>query len=112
MTESLKALPLVLAETAQPGGLQAVIAQFFPIIILLVIMYMLLIRPQQKKAKEHQKLTESLKAGDRVVTTGGIYGTISGVKENSINLKIADGVEIEIARASVRNRLSEDAESA
>lgn len=71
------------------------------------IMYFLMIRPQQKQAKQRQALLNSLRAGDKVITTGGIYGKIKKVKDNSVILQVADKVEIELARAgvaSVENR--------
>ena len=71
------------------------------IALIFVIFYFLLIRPQQKKQKEHQNLLESLRKGDRVVTSGGIYGTVVGVKENIVVLKIAENVKIEIAKSAV-----------
>lgn len=71
------------------------------IALIFIIFYFLLIRPQQKKQKEHQKLLESLSKGDRVVTSGGIYGTVIGVKENIVVLKIAEDVKIEVAKSAV-----------
>ncbi|NOY82371.1 MAG: preprotein translocase subunit YajC [Kiritimatiellaeota bacterium] len=84
-----------------PGDLRGMLGSFMPMILIFVIMYLLLIRPQQKKAKEHRELVSQLKAGDAVVTNGGIHGTVSTVKEKTIMLKVADGVEIEVARAAV-----------
>ena len=77
------------------------IAQFAPLIFIGVIFYFLLIRPQQKQRKELQKLVESLKTGDKVVTSGGIYGMISNVKERTVLLKVADNVKIEIDKSAV-----------
>lgn len=71
------------------------------------IMYFLMIRPQQKQAKQRQALLSSLRVRDRIITTGGIYGKITKVKDNSVMLQIADKVEIEVAKsgvASVENR--------
>ena len=66
-----------------------------------MIFYFLLIRPQQKQRKEQQKLIEALKTGDKVVTSAGIHGLISNVKEKTVLLKVADNVKIEIDKASV-----------
>jgi preprotein translocase subunit YajC len=71
------------------------------IALIFIIFYFLLIRPQQKKQKEHQKLMEGLTKGDRVVTSGGIYGTVVGVKDNIVVLKISEEVKIEIAKSAV-----------
>ncbi len=75
--------------------------QFLPLIIIAVLFYFLLIRPQQKKQKEHQKLVESVKTGDKVVTSAGIHGIVSNVKEATILLKVADNVKIEMDKAAV-----------
>jgi preprotein translocase subunit YajC len=71
------------------------------IALIFIIFYFLLIRPQQKKQKEHQKLMDSLTKGDKVVTSGGIYGTVIGVKEGIVVLKIAEEVKIEVAKSAV-----------
>lgn len=72
-----------------------------PLVFIFVIFYFLLIRPQQKKAKEHQKLVESIKTGDQVVTSAGIHGTVTNVKEKTFIIKIADNVKVEFDRGSV-----------
>lgn len=74
---------------------------FLPLIFIFVIFYFLLIRPQQKKQKEHANLVASLKSGDRVITTAGIHGLITNVKENTVSLKVADNVKIEMDRAAI-----------
>lgn len=76
-------------------------------VVFFAIMYFLMIRPQQKQAKQRQTLLSSLKVRDRVITAGGIYGKITKVKDNSVMLLIADKVEIEVAKSgvtSVENR--------
>jgi preprotein translocase subunit YajC len=86
------------------------IAQFAPLLFIGVIFYFLLIRPQQKQRKEQQKLIESLKTGDKVVTSAGIYGLISNVKEKTVLLKVADNVKIEIDKAAVATVLERSSE--
>ena len=86
------------------------IAQFAPLIFIGVIFYFLLIRPQQKQRKEQQALISSLKTGDKVVTSSGIYGLISNVKETTVLLKIADNVKIEIDKAAVASVISRSGE--
>ena len=77
------------------------IGQFIPLILIFVIFYFFLIRPQQKKVKEHKAMVESLKKGDKVVTSGGITGTISRVVDNEkIEVEIADNVTVEIIRGT------------
>ncbi|MCF7855671.1 MAG: preprotein translocase subunit YajC [Candidatus Pacebacteria bacterium] len=93
---------LVLAAAEQsPAGWQRMVAQFFPFILLFVVLYLLWIRPEQKKAKEHRELIQRIKAGDKVVTSGGIHGTVTGVTEQTLTLKIADNVEIDIQRGAI-----------
>ncbi len=77
------------------------IAGFLPIIILFVIFYFLLIRPQQKKAKEHRGMISNLKKGVRIITSGGIYGTIISIDDTTIGLEIAEKVKIKITRGNV-----------
>jgi len=69
-----------------------------PIILIFVIFYFMLIRPQQKKQAEHQKMVSELKKNDEIITSGGIHGVIANVKDNSVILKIADEVKIEIQK--------------
>ena len=84
-------------QSAQGGGLGA----FVPIILMFVIFYFLLIRPQQKKAKDHQTMIGNLKKGDRVLTSGGIYGQITAIDESIATVEIADKVRVKITRSSV-----------
>ncbi len=73
---------------------------FGPLIFMAVIMYLLLIRPQQKKAKAHAELLKSVKTGDKVVTSGGILGVVVGVKEKSVSIRSAD-TKFEILKSSI-----------
>jgi preprotein translocase subunit YajC len=74
---------------------------FIFLIGMVVIFYFLLIRPQQKRAKEHRKLVEALSKGDEVVTSGGILGTISDVGDQYLTVKLADGVEVRMQKQAV-----------
>jgi preprotein translocase subunit YajC len=65
------------------------------------IFYFIMIRPQQKKVKEHKKMVEELKKGDRVITAGGIYGTVENLSTDTLTIKIAEGVKIKITRGSI-----------
>ena len=75
--------------------------QFAPMVLIFVVFWFLLIRPQQKKAKEHRAMVAALKRGDRVVTNGGIYGQVSHVADDHLMVEIADGVKIKIVRDAV-----------
>ncbi len=81
---------------------------FLPLIILFVVFYFLLIRPQQKHQKKRQELLRSLEKGNRVVTIGGIYGIIKEIDEDTLSLKIADNLNVKFARAAVDRVLGED----
>uniref|UniRef100_A0A7V0Z3E4 Preprotein translocase subunit YajC n=1 Tax=candidate division WOR-3 bacterium TaxID=2052148 RepID=A0A7V0Z3E4_UNCW3 len=81
------------------------IFSLLPLILIFVVFYFLLVLPQQKRQKQHQKLLNSLKKGDRVITSSGIYGTIANVKDNIINLVIADGVKVDIDKNHIVSRI-------
>ncbi len=77
------------------------IGQFIPLILIFVIFYFFLIRPQQKKVKEHKVMVENLKRGDKVVTAGGIVGTVDRVIDNEkVEVEISDNVKVEIVKAT------------
>lgn len=78
-------------------------AFLIPFILIFVVFYLLLIRPQQKKQKTHQAMLNSLSKGDKVLTTGGLYGTIVGMKSGNsiIVLRIADKVNVEVSKSSI-----------
>ena len=82
-------------------------AQFLPLILIFAIMYFLLIRPQQKKVKEHQAMVEALRRGDQVVTQGGLIGKVSKVKEDGeLEVEIADGVRVRVVKATIAQVLN------
>jgi len=83
------------------GGTPSPLVQFLPLVAMFAIFYFLLIRPQQKKAKEHKALLDTLKKGDQVVTAGGIHGKVVSVDEKTVNLEIANGVVIRISKGFV-----------
>ena len=76
-------------------------AQFIPLILIFVIFYFFLIRPQQKKVKEHRAMVENLKKGDKIVTSGGITGTITRIVDNDkVEVEISDNVTVEVVRGT------------
>ncbi len=81
------------------------IVGLLPIILIFVVLYFLMILPQQRRQKKHLEMISSLKKGDRIVTTSGIYGIITNVKENSFLVKIADNVEIELEKGSISHKI-------
>ncbi|MDP8236678.1 MAG: preprotein translocase subunit YajC [Candidatus Erginobacter occultus] len=83
------------------GGQGGLGGMLIPLILMFAVFYFLLIRPQQKKQKEHQRMVSELQKGDRVITSGGIHGVISSVKDDTITVKVADNVKLEISRGNV-----------
>ena len=86
-------------------------AQFIPLILIFVIFYFFLIRPQQKKVKEHKLMVEALKRGDKIITTGGIVGTVERIIDNEkVEVNISENVNVEIVRSSGIQGLANTAE--
>ena len=77
------------------------LVNLLPIILIFIIFYFLLIRPQKKQQDEHKKMVSSLKKNDEVITSGGIHGTITNVKEHTVTLKVDDNVKVEVQKSSV-----------
>ena len=99
---------LAFAMAGAPGGTEggagggiAAFQQFIPLIFMFAIFYFLLIRPQQKKAKEHKALLDSLKKGDNIITAGGVYGKVSAVENDLVILEVANNVTIKITKSFI-----------
>lgn len=84
------------------------IASFLPIILLFVIFYFMLVRPQQTQQKKRKEMLASLKKGDRVISIGGIYGMLKEVQDDIVILRIADNVNIKMARGGIERILGEE----
>ena len=85
------------------------IAQFIPLILIFVIFYFFLIRPQQKRVKDHKAMVESLKRGDEIITSGGIIGTIDRVMEDDrIEVNIGDNVKVQIIKSTITSLLKKE----
>ena len=83
------------------------LAQFAPLILIFAIMYFLLIRPQQKKVKQHQAMVEALRRGDQVITQGGLVGKVVKVKDDGeLEVEIAEGVKVRVVKATIAQVLS------
>jgi preprotein translocase subunit YajC len=93
-----------LAQASGSSGGSSPLTQFVPLIAIFAIFYFLVLRPQSKKAKEHQAMLSELKKGDEVVTSGGLIGKISGITDNELTLQVQEGVRIRVTRASVTGR--------
>lgn len=93
--------------TAAPGGSSG-FSSLIMMAVIFAIFYFILIRPQQKKMKDHKKMVEELKKGDKIITSGGIYGTVVAASTNTLKVEIADGVKVKISRSTVGTVLSEE----
>ena len=92
---------------AAGGGAAAGLGGLIPIVLIFAIMYFLMIRPQQKKMKEHRAMVEALSRGDQVVTQGGLIGKITKVKEdNEVEVEIATGVKVRVVQSTIVNVLN------
>jgi preprotein translocase subunit YajC len=89
---------------ASGGGGLGALQSFVPMLLIIGVMYLLVLRPQVKKQKETQKMLSELKKGDDVVTTGGIIGRISGIKDDEMTLSIQEGVRMRILRSAIAGR--------
>ena len=98
----------LLAQTPAPAG-PSPLASFVPIILIFVIMYFLLFRPQMKRQKEHARLVAAVKTGDHVITGSGIHGMITNVKDRTVIVKIAENVKIEMEKSAITTVVKADA---
>ncbi|MGK9165014.1 preprotein translocase subunit YajC [Inquilinus limosus] len=96
------------AQAADPGaaGGAGLLVQFAPLILIFVVFYFLLIRPQQKRAKEHRDMLAALRRGDRIVTGGGIVGTVQKVADDELTVEIAENVRVKVIRSTVTTVLA------
>ncbi len=86
---------------APPAGPAGGLMQLAPLILIILVFYFLIIRPQQKKAKEHQAFLNNLKKGSRVVTNGGLHGRITSLTDTVVTMEIADGVKVKVNRNAI-----------
>ncbi len=86
---------------AQAGGQANAFTIFLPLIVIFVLFYFLLIRPQQKRAKEHKKMVDELAEGQEVVTAGGVLGKVASVNNDWITLEVSDGVSLKVQRGTI-----------
>ena len=85
---------------AAAGGMSS-LTQMLPLVLMFVVLYFIMIRPQMKKQKEHKAMIDALAKGDEVVTAGGVFGRVTKVAESSVSLEIASGVEVQCQRSAV-----------
>ena len=101
-----------LLQAAPAGGSGSLLMSMAPIAIIFLIFYFLMIRPQNKKQKETEKMIAALKKGDKIITIGGIHGVVSATKENTVIIKVDDNTKIEFSRSAVAQVVVEAKEKA
>ena len=100
---------LAYAQAVQGSGVQSFIIQLLPLILIFVVFYFLLIRPQQKRVKQHKEMVSNVKVGNQIITSGGILAKIIKVDDNNfITVSLADGVNVKIKRDTITEVLTEN----
>ena len=98
-----------LAQTAAAAAPQASVAStLVQLALIFLVFYFILIRPQQKKIAQHQAMLDAIKAGDKVITGGGVYGTVTKADEMKLDVKIAEGLVITVNRATIRDVINDE----
>ena len=105
-------IPFLQAAGSAPSGSGSLLGTLFPFLLIIVIFYFFLIRPQNKKQKETEKMLNALKKGDKVITIGGIHGVVSSVKEKTVIVKVDDDCKIEFNRTAISSVELTEAEKA
>jgi len=99
-------IPILMAPQGQEGG-SGLVANLILFGSIIAIFYFMIIRPQQKRQRERQKMLDTMKKGDKIITSGGIYGTIAGIDEKHLLVQIADNVKVKVDRGSIASVLTE-----
>ena len=97
-------------QAAQPSGTMGLLGTIVPFLLIILIFYFFMIRPQNKKQKETQKMLDALKKGDKVVTIGGIHGVVSSVKDKTVIVKVDDNCKVEFTRSAIASCESDKSE--
>lgn len=105
MLSILSSIILMTPQGDGQGGGGSLIGMFLPFVAIIAIMYFLMIRPQQKRAKEHQNMLSQLRRGDRIITGSGIHGSITDVEDKTFVIQIADNVKIKIEKSAVTSKI-------
>ncbi len=100
------------AATATAGGLPAILSSALPFILVFAVFYFVLLRPQMQTAKKHAEMIAALKKGDVIVTDGGLIGEIQNIKDAMVQMRVAEGVVLTVAREAIRTTLTGDAAKA
>lgn len=92
---------MIFLQQQTDGGMTGIVSSLLPFILIIAVFYFLILRPQQKRQKERQKLLESVKKGDKIITSGGIHGTVEGLDDTTVLVKISDNTKIKVERNAV-----------
>ncbi len=98
---SISTMLMTASAAAQPSGAMGFFLQFFPLLLIFLIFYMLMIRPQQKRIKEHAATIAAVKKGDEVITGGGIRGRVTKVMDDEVEVEIAQGTKVKIVKSTL-----------
>lgn len=90
-----------LLQGAPGGGIESILSSIVPFLLIIVIFYFLILRPQQKRQKERVKLLESIKKGDKVITAGGLHGTVDGMDDKCLLINVGDNIKMKFERSAV-----------
>lgn len=112
MEKYMTFIPFLQAAGSAPSASGSLLGTLFPFLLIIVIFYFFLIRPQNKKQKETEKMLNALKKGDKVITIGGIHGVVSSVKEKTVILKVDDDCKMEFNRTAISSVELSEAEKA
>jgi len=85
----------------QTDGTTSLISSLLPFVLIILVFYFLILRPQQRKQKEREKLLSGVQKGDKVITSGGIHGTVEGIEDNTILVKISDNVKVKMEKGAI-----------
>lgn len=85
----------------QQDGMTSLLSSLLPFLLIIAVFYFLILRPQQKRQKERAKLLEGVQKGDKIITSGGIHGTVEGMEDNSVLVKIADNVKVKMDKSAI-----------
>ena len=104
--------PLLMTANTAPSGASAFFVQIFPLLLIFVIFYLLMIRPQQRRMRVHQQSVAAVKKGDEVITAGGIRGRVSKVTDDEVEVEIAQGVKVRVVKSTLSQVLTKAAKPA
>ena len=104
--------PLLMTANAAPSGGTAFFVQIFPLVLIFLIFYLLMIRPQQKRMREHQAAIAAVKKGDEVITGGGIRGRVTKVMDDDVEVEIAQGLRVRVVKATLSHVVTKAAKPA